>query len=66
MAHAFLNLETSVEVIQRCTKVPWETRKLARQIANNSRKPDGVVERGYGSLSAYKCDICHAWHTGHK
>lgn len=69
MTHAFLK-ETAidVEVIQRCTKRPFETLKAARRQLNRgaTRNMTSVVAMGTGSMSAYRCQICGAYHLGHK
>ena len=64
MAHAYLTSLGWVQVIQRCTKVPFASRREAFKAARESRNPVGVVQRGYGRLGAYRC-FCGAYHLGH-
>lgn len=65
MAHAFL-LAAPVGLRQRCTKVPWPSRKIAMRIVRRTRKDSGTTVIGVGAYRAYRCPICHAWHTGHE
>jgi hypothetical protein len=66
MAHAFLNTDDSVEVKQRCTKIPYPSRKDARHAMGTLRKPSGFIAAGQGQVTVYRCGICGGWHTGHK
>ena len=69
MAHAFLKALGSVEVIQRCKKVPFESRKAAARAGNgttmNMDLLMGVGTRR-GRPRPYVCRICRAWHCGRK
>jgi hypothetical protein len=66
MAHAFLKVIDTVRVFQKCKKVPWPTRKVARQVLNDHRKPTGTTQTGKGVMNVYKCKWCKAWHVGHR
>ena len=70
MTHAFLSALGSVEVIQRCTKVSFNSRKMAMKVARGKMKqpvdPVGVIACGDGTLKAYRCSICAGWHVGHR
>jgi len=65
MPHAFLNPDSQVHVQQRCTKVAFPSRSVAMKAARTARNPIGLIERGEGTLRAYRCDICRQWHLGH-
>ena len=68
MCHAFLKVGHEVEVVQRCHKVLYESRKKAMQImkkGNLSKNRTGLIGHGSGIMNAYRC-FCGAWHLGHK
>lgn len=64
--HAFLKAGNDVQVIQRCTKIPYTTLREARRKIGRTRKPVGVVAMGTGKMNAYRCKVCGAYHTGHR
>lgn len=73
MAHAFLKTGADVTVLktgadvtvkQRCTKVAFESRQLARRAARDWRNPGAPADHGTGKMIAYRC-FCGAWHIGH-
>ena len=67
MAHAYLQCDGSVQVIQRCTKIPYTTlREAKRRVDAHRKQQAGLVSRGAGALVAYKCKICASYHTGHR
>ena len=65
MAHAYLKAGTAVQVIQRCKKIAWESRRAAFSAKNRARKDPGVTAVGVGTLHVYRCKICGGWHLGH-
>lgn len=65
MAHAFLKAARDVQVIQRCTKIPYTTLREAKRKLNAHRKTSGVVAMGSGKMNAYRCKVCHFYHVGH-
>jgi hypothetical protein len=66
MAHAYLFTSSPIEVVQRCTKVAYDSRRMAHRARGRMRQPIGVTAVGTGTLNVYKCRICAAWHLGHK
>jgi hypothetical protein len=63
--HAFLNASNQIEVIQRCVKIAWPSRQIARKVLGEHGKPTGLTRSGNGTLQVYKCRICRGWHVGH-
>lgn len=65
--HAFLAGLGRVSVMQRCSKVAFATRRQAFKTRGDHRKPLGLIAAGSsGALKVYKCQICMAWHVGHR
>jgi len=66
MTHAFRSAPDDLEVIQRCIKAAYPSRRDAMKIARNLRKPQGLVDSGKGTIAVYRCKKCGgAWHIGH-
>jgi len=42
-----------------CGKTIYRSRKFAVQVAHRQSRHTGTV------IEAYKCLLCHGWHTGH-
>ena len=54
-------------VQQRCTKVPFASRRMAlAAMADVARKPRGITQHGSGDLNVYKCPLCRKLHIGHR
>ena len=67
MAHAYLTAINPPEVIQRCTKVAFPSRRDAfKAVRTHNRANHGTVEHGKGVMTAYRCGICKNWHLGHR
>lgn len=67
MAHAFLTAP-QVMVKQRCTKIPYATRREANQRMKHSesmRDKRPFVAAGEGKWTVYRCRICGMYHHGH-
>jgi hypothetical protein len=64
MAHAHLSAINPPQVIQRCTKVAYDSRKMAMRKLSRHRKSSGLAASGAGVMKVYKC-FCGAFHIGH-
>lgn len=65
MAPAAYLRAPDIEVYQRCTKIPYDTRHVANRLLKSFGSGERDVQRGRGYLNVYRCPICNGWHIGH-